>query len=246
VKFLLTATVTPRVAGPLHLTDPAIRREHYVESLRRWVPLAARYGATVVLVENSGEDLPDLAKDALGEVPAHLRLVSADLPAPEVVERGKGATEAAMMDLFCEQYFTDPAEVWFKCTGRLFVRNFAACVPAQLPRRPVVARIAVDLGYLDSRFFGTTAEIWRSHFTGAGAQVYEPDDIPIEKVLARRALSALGEGADLVRFTRQPAIIGRSGTHSDRIYDSPLKRVKRVATNQLENLLRGPLTGKLF
>ncbi len=123
MKILLTATVTPRVAGPLFLTDPAVRRQHYVESLRRWVPFAALSGATLVLVENSGEDLKRLVADAVGEVPGHVRTLSADIPAPELVARGKGATEAVMLDLVSDQCFDDPAEHWWKCTGRLFVQQ---------------------------------------------------------------------------------------------------------------------------
>ena len=246
MKILLTATVTPRVAGPLFLTDPAVRRDQYVESLRRWVPLAAQQDATLVLVENSGEDLRRLVEDAVGDVPGHVRLVPVDVPEPDVVSRGKGASEAVMLDVACERFFDDPAELWWKCTGRLFISNFAACVPDRLPARPIVARLALDLGWLDTRFFGTTAEIWRAHFTDAIHDVSEPDDLPIEKVFARRALGAVGAGADLVRFPTQPAFTGRSGTHEKRVYDSPVRRLKRLASNQLETILRGPLKGKIY
>lgn len=246
MKVLLTATVTPTVVGHLHISDPATRRRHYLGSLRRWVPLAAHLGAELVLVENSGEDLASLTKDALGEIPQHVLLLPAELPAPELVQRGKGATEAAMMDLFCDRFFDDPAEVWFKCTGRLFVSNFCECVPAPLPPHALAARLSLRLDYLDSRFFGATAQLWRTHFTGAGAEVWEPDDFPIEKVLARRTLTALGQGARLVRFATQPAIVGRSGTHARRTYNSPVRSIKRLATNQLENLLKGPLKGKMY
>ncbi len=85
-----------------------------------------------------------------------------------------------------------------------------------------------------------------SHFTGAAEDVAEPDDVPIEKVFARRALSALGAGADLVRFTSQPAFVGRSGTHVKRVYDSPVTRLKRLAANQMGTLLRDRLKGRLY
>ncbi|MGY1735353.1 hypothetical protein [Geodermatophilus sp. SYSU D00684] len=246
MKILLTATVTPQVTWDLHIQDPAVRRGQYVEALRRWVPTADAHGAVLVLVENSGEDLTRLARDAVGAVPGHLRLVEAPLPDPADVARGKGATEAAMMDLFCEDFFGDPDETWYKVTGRLFVRNFARCVPGPLPPDSVVARIAVNLGHMDTRFFGATAGLWRDHFRDAGRHVDDRSDVFIERVLVRRVLTALGEGAQLLRFGAQPAWYGRSGTHADRVYDSLPNRVKRLVTNQVENLLKGPLQGKQY
>lgn len=246
MKILLTATVTPQVTMDLHLRDPGLRRQQYVESLRRWVPMAARHGAILVLVENSGADLERLAFDAVGGVPDHLRLLSAEQPAAEYVSRGKGAPEALMMDRFCETFFEDPAEPWYKCTGRLFVKNFSRCIPAALQPNAIVARMTLSLHIMDTRFFGASAGIWRGHFTDAAGGVSDPDDVPIEKVLLRRTFAAMGEGADLRRFLAQPAFLGQSGTHAGRVYDSPGRKLKRIVGNQVENALRGPLRRKQF
>jgi hypothetical protein len=246
VKILLTATVTPQVTWDLHIQDPRVRRREYVESLRRWVSEASVLGATVVMIENSGEDLERLAVDALDEVPDSLRLVQAPPPSQADVDRGKGSAEAAMMDQFCETFYDDPAELWFKCTGRLFVRNLARCMPVALPPNPIIARVAMNLQQMDTRFFGSTTAIWRSHFTGAGVHVSDRDEVFLEKVLMRRVFTAMGGGANLVRFGAQPAFLGRSGTHADRVYDSPANRLKRLATNRLEDVLKGPLGRKHF
>ncbi|SNS90279.1 hypothetical protein SAMN04488107_4244 [Geodermatophilus saharensis] len=246
MKILLTATVTPQVTWDLHIRDPGARRGQYVEALRRWVPVAAAHGATLVLVENSGEDLTRLTRDAVGTVPGHLCLVDAPAPDPADVERGKGATEAAMMDLFCDRFFDGPEEAWYKVTGRLFVKNFGRCVPDSLPPDSVVARVGMNLRQMDTRFFGATAGLWHDHFRDAGRHVDDRAEVFIEKVLMRRVLTALGEGAQLLRFRAQPAWYGRSGTHADRVYDSLPNRVKRLATNQVENVLRGPLHGKQY
>ncbi|NEM05933.1 hypothetical protein [Geodermatophilus normandii] len=246
MRILLTATVTPQVTWDLHIQDPGVRRGQYVEALRRWIPTAASHGATLVLVENSGEDLERLAADAVGAVPDHLRLLPAPAPTPDDVERGKGAAEAAMMDLFSSTTADDDDSVWYKVTGRLYVRNFARCIPGAVPSRSVVARAALDFHQMDTRFFGATAGLWRTHFTGAGVHVDDRAEFFLEKVLMRRVLTAMGEGARLLRFGSQPAWYGRSGTHADRVYDSLPNRVKRLATNQLESLLKGPLRGKQY
>lgn len=246
VKILLTATVTPQILWDLHIQDPALRRRQYVESLRRWVPMAARHGATLVIVENSGEDLTRLALDAVGSVPATLHVINAPPPTPEDVERGKGSAEAAMMDLFCETFLGDPGEAWYKVTGRLFVTNFSRCIPEHLPPQALVARVALNLRQMDTRFFGVTAAVWNSYFTGAGVHVRDREEVFLEKVLVRRLLTALGEGAELLRFGAQPKFLGRSGTHSDRVYDNWTSRMKQLGTNQLEHVLKGILQGKQY
>jgi hypothetical protein len=230
----------------VYIRDPTERRLQYRESLRRWTTVAAKHGAMLVLIENSGEDLSRLAHDAVGEVPGLLRLVQAPAPSAEDVQRGKGAAEAAMMDLFCDRFFDDPTEVWYKVTGRLFVKNFSRCIPQQLPSNSAVARVAMNFRQMDTRFFGAAAGLWRTHFTHAGVHVRDRDDVFIEKILMKRMLAAMGDGAQLLRFAAQPAFAGRSGTHRDRVYDSFTSRVKRLGTGPLETLLKGPLSGKQY
>lgn len=247
MRIFLTATVTPQPMRVLHLSDPAERRGQYVASLRRWAPLARRHGATVALYENSGEDLERLATDALGSVPDEVRLHPAPTPEPGVVARGKGATEAEMMDQFARDHADDPAgEVWVKVTGRLFVRNFDRCLPSSVPENAFVARLALDLTHMDTRFFAATAQAWRTHLTGAGREVDGPRDVLVEHVLARRVLTGLGAGASLVRFAAQPDVLGQSGSHAERRYDSLSSRVQRLAAEGVERALRGPLRGKHY
>lgn len=246
VKILLTATVTPQVTWDLHITDPGVRRQQYLTSLREWQPIAAAHDATLVLIENSGEDLEVLTKDALGEVPDNVRLINAKAPRAEDIERGKGATEAAMMDEFCETFFEDPDENWYKVTGRLVVRNFSRCIPATLPAESMIGRCALDMRQIDTRFFGATAGVWKRYFLGAGPSVRDRDEVFIEKVLMKRIFSAMGDGVKLYRFAEQPAWLGRSGTHEDRQYDSLKSRVKRIGTNKLEDLLKGRLANKFY
>src|SRR5690349_20767079 len=117
MKVLLTASVTPQVTRSLHIKDAAERRRHYIESLRIWVPITAKHRATLVFLENSGEDLAALARDAVGSIPDHLRLINAQPPSEADVERGKGSAEAALMDEFAETMFEEPDELWYKCTG---------------------------------------------------------------------------------------------------------------------------------
>ncbi|MGY1635493.1 hypothetical protein ACI78V_02425 [Geodermatophilus sp. SYSU D00742] len=231
----------------LHLRDPAERREQYVESLRHWMPIARAHGATVVLYENSGEDLEQLARDAFGSLPEDLHLRPVPVPDPSLVALGKGATEAAMMDQFAATYRGDAGEeVWVKCTGRLVVRNFGRCLPLTLPPCSFAARLAMSLDHMDTRFFAATAAAWRDYLTGAGSEVDGPGGVLLEHVLARRVLTGLGDGATLVRLRAQPDVLGRSGSHAERRYDSARSRLQRLVAEGIEWTLRGPLKDKHF
>ena len=246
MKVLLTATVTPQVTRSLHLKEPLERRRQYVESLRVWVPVTARHGATLVVFENSGEDLAALARDAVGAIPAHLCLVNAEPPSEEDVKRGKGAAEAAMMDEFAEMMFGDPDELWFKCTGRLSVRNFDKCIPGRIPSTAIVGRTRVNMLQMDTRFFGATAAAWHEYFRGVGPCVHERDGQIIERILMQRVLSAMSAGVPLIRFRTQPSFHGRSGTWAGRRYDTMPSRLKRVGADQLERVLRSQLATKFY
>ena len=246
MKILLTATVTPQVTWDLHITDPGVRREQYLRSLRAWLPVATRHGAEVVFVENSGTDLDGLAREALGAVPENLRLVRTSPPAPADIERGKGAAEAAMIDEFAASFFEDPNELWLKCTGRLSVRNFEKCLPAHVPSRAIVGRVKMNFSQLDTRFVGATADVWRRYFVGCGPLVNDRAELFLEKALMRRTLAAMSDGVSLIRFGAQPAFRGRSATHVDRRYDSLRSRIKRLGANRLEDTLKGRLAGKYY
>ncbi len=246
MRILLTATITPNAGRIPHVSDPDERREEYAARLRQWSEFAERHGATVVLYENSGADLGSLVVTALGSAPDHVRLHPAAPPHPATAARGKGAAEAAMMDAFADDYADDPAgEVWVKCTGRLFVRNADRCLP-RLTDPGLAVRLSLDLAHADSRFFATTAGVWRSHLVGVGDHTDSAQGIYLEHAVARRTLAAVADGASLTRFRTQPDFLGRSGTFANRRYDSTSSRVKRWGAEGLERALRGPLKGKHF
>ncbi len=98
-----------------------------------------------------------LARNAVGAIPADLHLINAEPPSDEDVERGKDAAEAAMMDEFAETMFGDPDELWYKCTGRLSVRNFDKSIPGRILSTTIVGRTRVNMLQMDTRSFGATA-----------------------------------------------------------------------------------------
>ncbi|WP_456786669.1 hypothetical protein [Cellulomonas sp. P5_C5] len=181
----------------------------------------------------------------MGLVPSGLDLLALPVPPQGIVTRGKGASEALMMDAFAAAH-PDDEGLWLKATGRLFVRNASRIVPDVGSSAAVVARLSLDLRHMDTRFFGASPAVWLRHLVGAASEVDEASGTRIEHVLCRRVLRSLGDGATLVRMRGQPAFVGRSGTWSRRRYDGTLADGRRLAADSVDALLRGPLRNKHF
>src|SRR5689334_23348356 len=120
--FLLTGTVRPHAGANVAIADEVVRRRQYAEALARWLTCPVGQ-SRIVFVENSGEDLERLAESAArGARPQPLTLLSAPPPSG-VVDRGKGAAEAAMIDYALSQLnLLEDEHLLFKVTGRLYVR----------------------------------------------------------------------------------------------------------------------------
>lgn len=218
---LLTATVYPQVTSRLTIREFEDRRAQYRSAVEFWVEAARETDASVVIVENSGASIDDFVeprsahRDRVG-------LLSAPAPSASAIARGKGAAEAEMLDWAIDELNPPPNDLVFKCTGRLFVRNFHALAAGLRPgadlvldlprRRPVI--------WCDSRFFGATGATWRDSLRGFALEVDDEIDRVYEHVLADRAVARSAAAAGTVHnFCETPWIVGRSGT-SGRTYSS--------------------------
>jgi hypothetical protein len=218
--------------------DEHIRREQYVQALSRWLDCPLE-GSRIVLVDNSSEDLERLARSASRAVRGQ-RLVLISAPHPgAVAERGKGAAEAAMIDYAISRLDgLDADDVLFKVTGRLYVRNVRRVIPIRHGRGQIFVRATLDWSFVDTRFFGASADVWRRHFNDMQDAVDEREGVFLEHVVARRSLNAGWSGAVTVkRFAGRPAFVGYGGTTGGSYADWRSK-LRHFASTPLEAFLR--------
>jgi hypothetical protein len=209
--LVLTAAIDPRGCPDVHRSDPALRERDYVDALGRWIALMNRVSFRILFIENSGTDL----RSFRSRIPhiGDLDIIQYT-EASDVIAKGKGNAEGRIIERIAE-YLEESAHsgVVAKCTGRLWVNNFDACVK-DLRRSEPFFRLTIrrSLNVADSRFFICDCTTWRKYLRGMDKEVEEPSGVFLEHVLARRALRAIGDGVPFRPFPRLPRIQGVSAT----------------------------------
>jgi len=196
VLVILTAAVTPHPDFAVALSDPSTRSAQYRLTAAKWGEIADNVGGKLVIIETTGADPQQvLPRGSCAELVAYS-------PQPDDIKRGKGAVEARALDDYLEHAAMPPETTFYKCTGRIWIHNAPRLVQP-LKVGEIAIRRRIDGLWADTRFFGTTLEVWRRHLTGMADQVYDDEDVHLEHVMARRLL--LGLGHDELKVRRLPA-----------------------------------------
>lgn len=244
--IVLTATIRPNAIGRLELSDPSVRAGQYRSALHWWLR-APRRELPVLLVENSGAELSFLTAGLTPAERSRLELVSIEPPVDDIAARGKGATEAIMLERVLGEEVCSGHDWVIKATGRLRVRNIDGCLSGlEDHARALCLRTTVDLTYADSRFFAVTPEAWARDFGRIHVDVNESAGRYLEHALAGRAAAMLATGeSKVVRFKQRPHIYGASGTTGKK-YGGWRSFAAGAAAAPVEALLRGVLSKKQY
>jgi hypothetical protein len=229
--LLLTATVAPSTATPdLKIQDPRERETNYLDSLSQWCK-ALPSNWQIVVAENSGwpaERLSDVGERFDRSV--HV------LTCPDRgSDAGKGVGEAGLLDDFAASKPAHECDWIFKCTGRLFVHNTQACLPP-LVAEGVCGSIVPSLDHMDSRFFGTSKQVFHEYFLNMGSEIRENEGLFFEHIAARRLMASLSNGNSFLPFRRLPYFIGRSAS-IDAPYHGAQVRVKGYLRERVRQIV---------
>lgn len=241
---LLTASVTPSSLSNIEVANPRIRLDQYVRSIKKWVRLSELSGFRLMVAENSGHDLGGSLEQRFLQ---GIDIVNVPAPTDASRLRGKGAMEAEMLDWVLGNVQASDSELMVKCTGRLFVRNFAH-VARGLPERKgtVVIRSSLDQSVVDMRLFGASLLVWKKYLAGMSREI---DDRPghwLEDIVARRLAKARGDAAiEVCRFAERPRYEGISGT-TGQSYGRLILRASYFLATPIEKLLRQYATRKFY
>lgn len=231
--LVLTAAIDPRGCPNVRRSDPALRERDYVDALRRWTALTNGTSFRTLFIENSGTDLRSFRSRIQDNADVDIVQYT---EASDVIAKGKGNAEGRIIERIAE-YLEESVHsgVVAKCTGRLWVNNFDACVKDLRPSEHffrVTIRRSLDLA--DSRFFICDPATWRKYLRGMDNEVDEPSGVFLEHVLARRALQAIGDGIPFRPFSRLPRIQGVSAT-TDHPYTRGLPYLRREFHDRLRS-----------
>lgn len=206
IPVLLTSAVRVS-ARHTTLQDADERLRLTLDSIDLW---RRTPGVTAVVVcDGSGVDLsihlPPTAHDM-----APVECLAFQNDAELVRRKGKGFGEGQIVaHALRNSVHLSHAEVWGKCTGKLWVQNFSDCLKGY--RGPVAFDIRGTFAVrsVDSRFYLVDAAFYRQHLARAHEQVDDDHGWYLEHSL----LQALG-GLTLQRYVMvpPPCVVGVSGS----------------------------------
>ena len=231
--LVLTAAIDPRGCPDVHRSDPALRENDYIDALGRWITLMKGVCFRILFIENSGIDLRSFRSRI--QHSGNVDIIQYT-EASDVIAKGKGNAEGRIIERIAE-YLEESAHsgVVAKCTGRLWVNNFDACVKDLRPPEPFFRlTIRRNLDIADSRFFICDCSTWQKYLRGMDNEVDEPSGVFLEHVLARRALRAIGDGVPFRPFRRLPRIQGVSATTGHN-YTRGLPHLRRELHDRLRS-----------
>lgn len=209
--LLVTSAIQPMTDLYMSVTDPDRRLLAVRGGLYRWVD---RWRIDKLVIVDGSDRKPlnecDLALfDRLG---VRVEQIAYRQSEEKLKRYGKGYGESEAMDLAVDQSrLLNEAGGFFKITGKQFVDNFAE-IQAVLKAFQVQA-IFYHVAFkdrvvprIDTRFFYTSLDFYRSHLKGAWAGIDDQGGKPIEKVYYD-ILSPRLRGA----ATHRPIISGLAG-----------------------------------
>lgn len=213
--MLLTGTVDPLVYGNIetHPTaaDPLDRLAQYESSIEKWLTLSNCQ--FVVFAENSNwpfnaEKFMRMAKKH-GKVFEH---VQGDIFREQTIRYGKSYGEIRLMnDALDRSRLLADAKAFYKCTGRLFIRNINSILNEQ---RKTDNRFIVNMyePWVTSWFFKADKHFYNSFLRDAHTSAVDRRrDNDIEKVYYPRLLAHKEEVSSFLHYPDVDGLGGGSG-----------------------------------
>ena len=242
--IILTCTVKTQMTSNMKRSDPQIRLNDYVESIRRWNQIAAKNRWKIVVAENSNS--LQLIVDRLKPIEmSNIHFYPAKLDEKSHLY-GNSAGEFGILQEMAALNFLDYTfdYVW-KITGRLFNPNFPKIANAASGDL-VVNRLYASKHQIDSRIIGFSPnqfnKIFSTTVTFSTASSLRSGGIfeSMEHYLTQKILDLELSGGIVTTMNQVPIFMGTSGTSNKQI-DSFSTRLKK----RFSNLLR-PLAIKLL
>jgi len=242
--ILLTCTVRTRMTSNMKRSDPVVRLNDYVKSIKRWNELAQKNNWRVVIAENSNST--DSIKNSLTSAEiSNLQFIPARLDDESHLEGNSKGEFNILQELISVQVPNYKHDYLWKITGRLFIPNFPK-IANNATGELVVNRLYASKHQIDARIIGFKPNLFNSMFNQSVIfsqqypRVYVNSYESMEHFLTQKTLDLEISGATISTMEQVPIFIGISGTSNKRIDDFTSRNRKRIS-----NLLR-PIVIKLL
>jgi hypothetical protein len=220
---LITTANKPPVGMPfLQMTDSVMRTIAAKAALYFWVSQGVEQ---IVLADATGTNLLTEQEEAeIDNSETRIEQINYTQSSEEVVKKGKGYGEAKLIEYAINNSeLLARAEHFFKCTGKLYVRNFPA-IAGGIKDNKVSNLFWRYLGdgsfmqpWADCRFYYTSKNFARNHLLPAYFKSDDQADVVCEQYIHE----ALERNMQVGRSPR-PLITGYAGATGEPYFDSSL------------------------
>jgi hypothetical protein len=234
IPILLTSSVVAHDKG-VRLQDPTERTRLAMESVQKWRAIAPHN--PLVLCDGSGFDFQPMVTTLPGSGPMECLHFQNNVEL--VKQHGRGYGEGEIQSAGC----------FAKCTSKLWVENFSACMQpwnGRLLMKGVFDHVfsphkATALAYIDTRFYAMDVQSYREHFLHAHEAIHAQEGYGLEESFRDIFLNSQLQGC---LMTLPPVIYGVGGGTGAHYKNPQLRQFKEKWRYQL--VKRNPLFRSWF
>ncbi|MHB8390974.1 MAG: hypothetical protein ACYDBH_15570 [Acidobacteriaceae bacterium] len=224
--LVITTAFSPKSDVPyLAVKKGDLRTRETVHSIVWWI--CKSEFERIVIIETTGCDsLAEPLKSLAAACGKQLEYIAVENDYESVARYGKGFGEGFALDMaFDKSSILRDSEGFFKCTGKIIVSNYLACM-RQARSKDFYFDAPWDLpNFVDTRFYFVSKEFWMKNLRYSYKDVNDVNGIFLEHVyfnsIAR--VSTIPFNSVVIRHS------GTSGTSGDSYHLSFRKYVARVA-----------------
>lgn len=217
--LLLTASVNPAASKTpfTHILDPKVRLAEYLQNIKKII--AENVFEKIVFCENTNYNYD------YSQIVAFAKSKNVTLEPlvfegnyEKISQQGKGYGEGQIIKYaIMNSRLLMPDSVFYKLTGRIFVRNIASIVKKNKDKDIIFIKAQRKVKIVDARFFKTSVAFFKEHLLDEFVKVNDPEKHYLEMVYFEKLKNFNG----ISRFNEFPYFLGVSGSTGKK-YDQSL------------------------
>lgn len=234
IPILLTSSVIAHDKG-VRLQDPTERARLALESIQQWRAIAPHN--PLVLCDGSGFDFHPVVASLTGIGPVECLHFQNDVELIKQHGRGYGEGEIVRYAMGHSTLIRSAA-CFAKCTSKLWVQNFSACMQSwngRLLMKGVFDHVfsprkTTTLAYIDTRFYAMDVQTYQQHFLHAHEAIRAQEGYGLEESF--RDIFLTKQLQDCL-MNPPPVICGVGGGTGAYYKNTPLRQLKEKWRYQL-------------
>lgn len=236
ICILLTATIYPKGVPFMKRTDPKVRENDYINSIKKWIENTTY---SILFCENSNYNIDNIRNIIEKSEKNNVEILNFDGQSfPRELGKGYGELLTIIYAVQHSRLIKDSNYVT-KINGRYFIKNIKKILSILSSNKDVyvMADLKRNLEWADSRVFIFKPSFINNYLANYQDLLNDSKGFYLEHALARAILRAISDGHKWLPLPSKPIIIGYSGT-SDTLYKmSKIRWLAGEVIHRIKNYL---------